>query len=70
MTVGGARGDLRGAVVAAGHEHGRRGPATEAPVVQQATAAAPPTLSPMLLVAALVTGIAVLCLLLPGSRRE
>lgn len=44
-------------------------PATEAPVVQQATAAAAPTLSPMLLVAGLVTGIAVLCLLLLSSRR-
>ncbi|WP_372672807.1 cupredoxin domain-containing protein [Amycolatopsis kentuckyensis] len=45
-------------------------PATEAPAVQQATAAAPPTLSPMLLVAGLVTGVAVLCLLLLSSRRE
>ncbi|MEU5263918.1 cupredoxin family copper-binding protein [Amycolatopsis sp. NPDC021455] len=39
------------------------------PVVQQAAAATPPTLDPMLLVAGLVTGIAVLCLLLLGSRR-
>ncbi|MEV6621922.1 hypothetical protein AB0M83_06785 [Amycolatopsis sp. NPDC051106] len=35
----------------------------------QATAATPPTLSPMLLVAGLVTGIAVLCLLLLSSRQ-
>lgn len=39
------------------------------PAVQQATAATPSTLDPMLLVAGLVTGIAVLCLLLLGSRR-
>ncbi|MGK3207181.1 cupredoxin domain-containing protein [Amycolatopsis sp. MEPSY49] len=45
-------------------------PATEAPAVQQATASTPPTLSPMLLVAGLVTGVAVLCLLLLSSRRE
>jgi plastocyanin len=38
------------------------------PAVQQATAATP-TLDPMLLVAGLVTGIAVLCLLLLSSRR-
>jgi len=45
-------------------------PATEAqPAVQQATAATPATLDPMLLVAGLVTGIAVLCLLLLSSRR-
>ncbi|MBE1493731.1 plastocyanin [Amycolatopsis lexingtonensis] len=44
-------------------------PAPEQPAVQQATAAASPTLDPMLLVAGLVTGIAVLCLLLLGSRR-
>ncbi|GHG37042.1 MULTISPECIES: cupredoxin domain-containing protein [Amycolatopsis] len=45
-------------------------PATEPPpAVQQATAATPPTLDPMLLVAGLVTGIAVLCLLLLSSRR-
>ena len=44
-------------------------PATGQPVVQQASAATPPTLSPMLLVAGLVTAIAVLCLLLLGSRR-
>ncbi|MEU4521818.1 cupredoxin family copper-binding protein [Amycolatopsis sp. NPDC024027] len=49
-------------------------PATSAaaeppPVVQQATAATPATLDPMLLVAGLVTGIAVLCLLLLSSRR-
>ncbi|MEV7099387.1 cupredoxin family copper-binding protein [Amycolatopsis sp. NPDC051045] len=45
-------------------------PATEPqPPVQQATAAAPATLDPMLLVAGLVTGIAVLCLLLLSSRR-
>lgn len=45
--------------------------ATEAapPVVQQASAPVSPSLSPMLLVAGLVTGIAVLCLLLLGSRR-
>ncbi|WP_410611509.1 cupredoxin family copper-binding protein [Amycolatopsis sp. lyj-109] len=39
------------------------------PAVQQATAATPATLDPMLLVAGLVTGIAVLCLLLLSSRR-
>lgn len=39
------------------------------PTVQQATAATPATLDPMLLVAGLVTGIAVLCLLLLSSRR-
>jgi plastocyanin len=44
-------------------------PASAPPVVQQAAAATPPTLDPMLLVAGLVTGIAVLCLLLLGSRR-
>ncbi|RSM48614.1 copper-binding protein [Amycolatopsis balhimycina DSM 5908] len=44
-------------------------PASTPPVVQQAAAATPPTLDPMLLVAGLVTGIAVLCLLLLGSRR-
>ncbi|MEU0532665.1 cupredoxin domain-containing protein [Amycolatopsis tolypomycina] len=45
-------------------------PATEPqPAVQQATAATPATLDPMLLVAGLVTGIAVLCLLLLSSRR-
>ncbi|WP_086849023.1 cupredoxin domain-containing protein [Amycolatopsis kentuckyensis] len=45
-------------------------PAAEAPpAVQQATAATPATLDPMLLVAGLVTGIAVLCLLLLSSRR-
>jgi hypothetical protein len=45
-------------------------PATEQqPAVAQAAAATPPTLSPMLLVAGLVTGIAVLCLLLLSSRR-
>ncbi|WP_410638917.1 cupredoxin family copper-binding protein [Amycolatopsis sp. lyj-346] len=54
-------------------------PATAAPaapageprpaVRQQATSAAPSTLDPMLLVAGLVTGIAVLCLLLLSSRR-
>ncbi|OXM66014.1 cupredoxin domain-containing protein [Amycolatopsis vastitatis] len=44
-------------------------PASTPPVVQQAVAATPPTLDPMLLVAGLVTGIAVLCLLLLGSRR-
>ena len=44
-------------------------PAEPQPAVQQATAAAPATLDPMLLVAGLVTGIAVLCLLLLSSRR-
>lgn len=44
-------------------------PAPEQPAVQQASATASPTLDPMLLVAGLVTGIAVLCLLLLGSRR-
>ncbi len=39
------------------------------PAVQQASAATPATLDPMLLVAGLVTGIAVLCLLLLSSRR-
>ncbi|WP_206785574.1 plastocyanin/azurin family copper-binding protein [Amycolatopsis sp. MtRt-6] len=39
------------------------------PAVQQATAATPATLDPMLLVAGVVTGIAVLCLLLLSSRR-
>ncbi|MDX3189588.1 cupredoxin family copper-binding protein [Streptomyces sp. MN03-5084-2B] len=39
------------------------------PVVAEATAATPATLDPMLLVAGLVTGIAVLCLLLLSSRR-
>lgn len=43
--------------------------ASAPPVVQQAVAATPPSLDPMLLVAGLVTGIAVLCLLLLGSRR-
>ncbi|MEV4052288.1 cupredoxin family copper-binding protein [Amycolatopsis sp. NPDC049688] len=37
--------------------------------VQQAAAATPPSLNPMLLVAGLVTGVAVLCLLLLGSRQ-
>ncbi|WIX90832.1 cupredoxin family copper-binding protein [Amycolatopsis sp. DG1A-15b] len=48
-------------------------PATPAagppPAVPQATAATTATLDPMLLVAGLVTGIAVLCLLLLSSRR-
>ncbi|MEQ0559974.1 cupredoxin family copper-binding protein [Amycolatopsis sp. NEAU-NG30] len=43
-------------------------PATGQPAVQ-AAAATPPSLNPMLLVAGVVTGIAVLCLLLLGSRR-
>jgi plastocyanin len=37
--------------------------------VAQAAADTPPTLDPMLLVAGLVTGVAVVCLLLLGSRR-
>jgi len=40
-----------------------------APAVAQAAADTPPTLDPMLLVAGLVTGVAVVCLLLLGSRR-
>ncbi len=48
-------------------------PATSAsvpqPAVQQAAAGTPATLDPMLLVAGLVTAIAVLCLLLLSSRR-
>jgi len=49
---------------------GTAAPATAPqPAVQQATAATPATLDPMLLVAGLVTGIAVLCLLLLSSRR-
>jgi plastocyanin len=43
--------------------------ASTPPVVQQASAATPPSLDPMLLVAGVVTGIAVLCLLLLGSRK-
>ncbi|MEU4250460.1 cupredoxin family copper-binding protein [Amycolatopsis sp. NPDC026612] len=43
--------------------------AEQQPAVQQASAATPATLDPMLLVAGLVTGIAVLCLLLLSSRR-
>lgn len=39
------------------------------PAVQQASAATPSTVDPMLLIAGLVTGIAVLCLLLLSSRR-
>ncbi|MFJ9778780.1 plastocyanin/azurin family copper-binding protein [Amycolatopsis sp. NPDC101161] len=38
-------------------------------VAQQAVAATGPTLDPMLLVAGLVTGVAILCLLLLSSRR-
>jgi plastocyanin len=48
---------------------GATAPATGQQAVQQATAATPSTLDPMLLVAGVVTGIAVLCLLLLGSRR-
>ncbi|HET6703723.1 cupredoxin family copper-binding protein [Amycolatopsis sp.] len=44
-------------------------PAAEPQPAVQATAATPATLDPMLLVAGLVTGIAVLCLLLLSSRR-
>lgn len=47
-------------------------PSEETPppaVAQQVAAATGPSLDPMLLVAGLVTGIAVLCLLLLGSRR-
>ncbi len=44
------------------------GPST-APAVAQAAADTPSTLDPMLLVAGLVTGVAVVCLLLLGSRR-
>lgn len=39
------------------------------PAVAQAAADTPATLDPMLLVAGLVTGVAVVCLLLLGSRR-
>ncbi|WP_329056157.1 cupredoxin family copper-binding protein [Amycolatopsis sp. NBC_01488] len=47
------------------------GPSPAAPpaVAQQAAAATGPTLDPMLLVAGLVTGVAILCLLLLSSRR-
>ena len=45
-------------------------PETSAPpAVAQAVADTPATLDPMLLVAGLVTGVAVVCLLLLGSRR-
>lgn len=44
-------------------------PPPAAPQQQQLASATAPTLDPMLLVAGLVTGIAVLCLLLLGSRR-
>jgi plastocyanin len=44
-------------------------PAQQPPVQQATAAASSPSLDPMLLVAGLVTGIAVLCLLLLSSRR-